>query len=168
MPKVVHYILLCFLLVAIGCDHGLAPPDPGSKKTGISGTITFANWPPDTALYDLRLVAFNNFPPDDIITEIMEGEATVYPPITEGSIPFYIDSFEYLMELQPCTIGYLMVAHQYRPVFLDTNSWQAVGQYDTTSSDYLPTAIIIEAGKLLIDIDIDVDFNRLPLQPFKR
>ena len=166
MPKVINCIVLCFLLVATSCDHGLAPPDPASKKTGISGTITFVNWPVDTLLYDLRLVAFKNFPPQDIITEITQGGATVYPPITEGSMPFYIDSIEYLMELPPGNIEYLMVAHQYRPAFLDTNSWQAVGQYDTTPADALPTEIIVQAGVLLQDIDIAVDFNRLPIQPF--
>jgi hypothetical protein len=160
----VRHILLCFLLFILACDHGLAPTDPGSKKTGISGRITFANQPADTARYDLRLVAFNNFPPADIITEVSQGEAVVYPAITEEGLPFDLDHVDYLMELSPGTIGYLVVAHQYGPSFM--NDWQAVGQYDTMLADSLPTAIVIEPGKLLTDIDIEVDFNRLPIQPF--
>jgi hypothetical protein len=166
MPRFAYYILLSFMLFTLACDHGLAPTDPGSKKTGISGTISFANWPADTLLYDLRLVAFKNFPPEDIITEITGGQATVYPAITEGGLPFYVDRIDYLMELPPGNIEYLVVAHQFRPAFLDTNSWQAAGQYDTTPADSLPTAIVIETGKLLNGIDISVDFTRLPIQPF--
>ena len=161
MPRFAYFWLLCFLFFTLTCNHGLVPPDRG---TGISGTLTFVNWPADTLLYDLRLVAFNNFPPDDIITEVSEGEAIVYPPITEGALPFYTDSITYLMELPPGRIGYLVVAHQYGPNYM--NDWQAVGQYDTTPTDSLPTAITVEAGKMFTDIDIDVDFNRLPIQPF--
>jgi hypothetical protein len=164
MPRVAYYIVLWFLLFTLACDHGLAPPDPGSKKTGISGRITFANQPADTARYDLRLVAFTNFPPSDLITEVSEGEAVVYPAITEEGLPFDLDHIDYLMEVEPGTIGYLVVAHQYGPNFM--SDWQAVGQYDTTLTDSLPTAIVIEAGKMLTDIDINVDFNQLPIQPF--
>jgi hypothetical protein len=164
MSKLVFYRLLCFLFLTLACNQGLAPSDPSSKKTGISGTLTFSNWPADSLLFDLRLVAFNNFPPEDIVTEVTEGEAIVYPPLAEGALPFYVDSINYQMELPPGTIGYLVVANQYGTNFL--NDWRAVGQYDTTQTDSLPTPIIIEAGKMLTGIDIDVDFDHLPIQPF--
>lgn len=166
MRNFFRMIVFLLFLIAIGCDHGLEPPNPALKKTGISGTITFTNWPDSSSLFDLRLVAFKNFPPEDIFTEVSEERAVVYPPITEGHLPFYVDDIDYVMELEPGTIGYLMVAHQHKPAFLDTASWQAVGQYDTTPADSMPTPIVLEKGQLLTGIDIAVDFNRLPMQPF--
>jgi len=159
-------IIIYVILVAIySCDHGLRPTEPiQSEKSGISGTIFYSNWPTADSLYDLRLVVFKSYPPENIFEEISAGRAFVYPAIGEESLPFYVDSTEYLMELNPGHYEYVAVAQQYGSnLFTD---WLAAGQYDTLSSDDLPTAITVVEGELLEEINIEVDFDSLPPQPF--
>ncbi len=156
------------LLVVAHCDKGLTPPED-QGITGISGTIFFSNWPPPDSLFDLRLVAFKNFPPENILVEILNGNAYVFPSIETDSavvrkmLPFYADQVDYLFELPPGTYGYLAVAHQYGPNLL--TDWQAVGQYDT-DADSLPSPVVVREGEILRLIPITVDFHNLPIQPF--
>jgi len=143
----------------------LAPDENVPEITGIEGTILFQNWPPPDSLYDLRLVAFKNFPPENIFVEIITQQAYAYPPITVDTtwIPFYVDQAEFEFELPPGTYDYLVVAHRYGPNILE--DWQAVGQYDT-DSDSLPSSFTIVEGQLLKNIIILADFKQLPIQPF--
>jgi len=160
IPLVV--LSVCVFLL-FDCDHGLAPTD-SETKTGIAGTITYQdNWPPADSLKNLRLVVFKNFPPQDIIVEILTGEAFVYPPIDTTSLAFNVSSQDYTLDLPIGTYEYVAVAQQYGDnLFTD---WRAVGQYDT-DSDSLPTSILLEKNLFLENIDIHVDFEKLPIQPF--
>ena len=155
--------LLSGILIFSRCDHGLSPAD-ATVVTGISGEITYEdNWPPADSLKDLRLVAFKKFPPRNIVLEVLSGEAIVYPPIDSASLQFYVTSQEYSMELPPDTFEYIVVAQRYGDdVF---NDWRAVGQYDT-DEDSLPTPIILKENTFLKNINIHVDFENLPIQPF--
>jgi hypothetical protein len=47
-----------------------------------------------------------------------------------------------------------------------TADWRSAGQYDITPQDSLPSAVMIESGVTLEHIDIYVDFDNLPIQPF--
>ncbi|NOX36706.1 MAG: hypothetical protein GXO78_04135 [Calditrichaeota bacterium] len=163
------YNLACFLLVAgliglLGCNQGLSPEAAGPSITGISGTIYFKNWPPADSLFDLRLVVFKTFPPENIVEAVVNQEAFAYPPITQKEgLPLNVQQTDYLMELPPGRYEYIVVAWQYGPnVFSD---WRAAGQYDT-DEDPNPTAVDIQEGELLTNIDIDVDFENLPPSPF--
>ncbi|NIT60274.1 MAG: hypothetical protein GWN00_29920 [Aliifodinibius sp.] len=172
MKHVVFLILLflTFLLVH-NCNHGLSPSS--TKKTnpddlsGISGAIVYQNWPPGDSLKDLRLVAFRDFPPQNIFVEIITGNAIVYPPIdTSAHLQFNVQFEEYIMELPPDTFEYIVVAHQFGEDRFSQDSWQAVGQYDT-DSDSLPTPIVVIEDSLLENINITVDFKNRPIQPFE-
>ena len=79
-------------------------------------------------------------------------------------LPLYVDTTAFEMEIDPGTYDYVVVAQRFGPIV--TADWRAVGQYDTMLSDSLPTAITITQGKLLKEINIVVDFNHLPPQPF--
>ena len=161
------YVIIIYVILAsiYSCDHGLKPTEPEqSEKSGISGTIFYTNWPPADSLIDLRLVVFKSYPPDNIFEEISAGRAFVYPAIGEGSLPFYVDSTDYLMELNPGYYEYVAVAQQYGSnLFTD---WLAAGQYDTLKSNEFPTAITVTEGFFLENIDIQVNFDSLPPQPF--
>jgi hypothetical protein len=163
--------ILCIIISIFSnkCDHGLAPPEPERKITGIRGTIYYQNWPPAISIYDLRLVIFKHFPPDDIRSEVISGEAVVYPAIGDDPLPYPTDSTSYLMELDPGRYEYLVVAQQYRPdpehLYLK-EFWRVVGQYDTTLSDTLPSAVTVIKDSVLQSINIHVDFGNLPIQPF--
>jgi hypothetical protein len=166
MRKII-FLAGMLMLILLACDHGLdpAPQQQAAQVTGISGTIYFSNWPPADSLYDLRIVAFRNFPPLDIFNEVLNGQALVYPPISgsEG-LPFNVDSVAYTMELETGEFKYITVAQQFGPVY--TADWRSAGQYDITPQDSLPSAVMIESGVTLEHIDIYVDFDNLPIQPF--
>jgi hypothetical protein len=133
------------------------------QVTGISGTIFYENWPTDS-LRDLRLVVFKYYPPDSIKNEILGGRAFVYPGLTKKGLPFNVDSTNYIHELDPGEYGYVVVAQRYGSDVLA--DWRAVGQYDTVPADVEPSAVTVIADSLLYDIDIYVDFDNLPPQPF--
>jgi len=156
-------LLMSFFLAS--CDHGLEPP---KERTAISGTITYQNWPPADSLKDLRLVAFEEYPPLDIFSEIISGQAVVYPPIAApAGLPMNnIESYDYIMDLPAGNYAYLVVAQLYGNNI--TADWRAVGQYDTTGSglDSIPTAITLAQNQVLDSINIHVDFHNLPYQPF--
>jgi hypothetical protein len=158
-------IFFIFLFLFCTCDHGLKPAEENqSQKSEISGTISYINWPPADSLYDLRLVVFRRYPPGDIFGELGEGRAHVYPAIGQDGLPLYVDTTAYVMELDPGYYKYVAVAQQYGSnPFAD---WLAAGQYDTLLTDDLPTPINVISGELLEEINIQVDFDDLPPQPF--
>jgi hypothetical protein len=86
------------------------------------------------------------------------GRAHVHPGFGEEGLPFPVDTTSYVMELDPGYYEYVVVAQQYGSL--------AAGQYDTLFSDELPTPITVISGEILEDINIQVDFDNLPPQPF--
>jgi hypothetical protein len=167
-PKNYQKILIILYVILMGiysCDHGLKPTEVNQEqKSGISGKISYTNWPPADSLYDLRLVVFKMYPPENILEELSAGRAFVYPAIGEDNLPYFVDSTSFIMELNPGYYEYVAVAQQYgSDLFSD---WLAAGQYDTLFTDDLPTAITVSEGEMLEDINIAVDFDNLPPQPF--
>jgi hypothetical protein len=158
-------IVYVFFVLFYSCNQGLKPTEPDqSQITGISGKISYTNWPPADSLFDLRLVVFKNYPPENIFEEVSEGRAFVYPAIGQESLPFFVDSTIYEMELAAGLYEYVAIAQQYGSNLF--NDWLAAGQYDTLITDGLPTAITVISGELLENINIEVDFDDLPPQPF--
>lgn len=165
LPVVI--LVFLFFLFVVQCEHGLSPSDAKQipqNVTGISGFILYQNWPSPDSLKNLRLVAFRNFPPQNILAEVLSGSAIVYPPIdTSATLKYNVPFEEYTMPLPPDTFKYIVVAQQYGDNI--ATDWRAVGQYDT-DTDSLPTPIIIKENTFLEDININVDFKNLPIQPF--
>ena len=155
--------LLFFIVIWFNsCDHGLAPAEvevPVSRS-GITGQITYTNWP--DSVINLKIIVFKEFPPENILVEIQSGNAIVYPPELEISLPKYVDSTAYSLLLEPGEYGYVVIAEQFGGLF----DWRAVGQHDTTALDSLPTSVTVLPDSFLNGINIDVDFNNLPIQPF--
>ncbi|MCB0281818.1 MAG: hypothetical protein KDF60_04495 [Calditrichaeota bacterium] len=163
MPvKYILFVLVLFFLIT--CDHGIAPDNESSSITGISGSVYFRNWPPADSIKLLKMVVFYNFPPKDILSEVLNDSAFAYPTALTESLPYGIDSLHYEMELKAGRYGYIVIAQQYGDDIF--NDWRAVGQHDKTPADSLPTAVFVEKGILKTNIDIIVDFNQLPVQPF--
>jgi hypothetical protein len=158
-------ITLCFVITLIyGCDHGLAPAeiktDPGNS--GLSGTITYQNWPPPDSINNLKVIVFKHYPPDNIFEEVTSGRAIVYPEELSESLPQFVDSTQFTLSVEPGVYEYVVVAQQFGGLF----DWRAVGQFDETPEDSLPTPVTVLANSVLQNIDIHVDFNKLPVQPF--
>ena len=160
------FLFIIIIIFTNNCDHGLTPPEPEKEITGISGTIFYQNWPPVDSIYDLRLVIFKNYPPGDIFSEVMNGKAVVHPAIGESHLPYQVDTTSYFTELAAGNYQYIVVAQQVQADLYARESWRVVGQYDTTLTDTLPTPILVIQDSILAKINIIVDFDHLPVQPF--
>ncbi len=163
-------VMLFGALVLSSCNEGIqAPPENSPAATpgvsGFSGTITFKNWPPADSLLDLRLVAFKSFPPQDILTEVLTGQALIYPPLVGGSaLPFNVDTVHYFVPAAGGEYQYVAVAQRFGPSI--AQDWRAVGQYDLDTNLAVPSPIQVPSDDTLMHVDINVDFNHRPPQPF--
>ncbi len=151
-------------LISVNCDRGLAPSEPQAKKTSISGTVYFQNWPPPDSIFDLRLLLFLDYPLTDIKSEFLSGRVVIYPaPADSARLPFYVDSLNYRIVLNPGTYKYFTVAQQYGPIYLQ--DWQVVGNYDTSAVDTGPTPVVVAEGQQLENINILADFDSVLFRP---
>ena len=157
--------ITCGLIVA-GCNRGLAPVQPSPNgQTGFGGEIHFVSpWPPADTVQDLRVVAFYKYPPTNIFTEVLSGQAIVYPAIGTTGLSKFVDSVSYAFTLDSAsTFQYIVVAMQYGPdVFHD---WRVVGAYGYSHGAGSPRAISVPPNAMLKGIDIDVDFQNTPPTP---
>ncbi|MBM2815511.1 MAG: hypothetical protein HW421_2273 [Ignavibacteria bacterium] len=157
-------VYLVYILNLMSCNGGLAPePAVSEKKSLITGTLKFIggknSWPPSDSVKDIRVVAFKNYPPGDIITEILRQNAS----FTINSLPFFVDSATFTIEVlnPPVTFRYIAAAQQYDSI----TNWHAIGVYTKTGDKTKPDTLLIEKGKIYY-IEIFVDFKNLPPQPF--
>lgn len=152
-----------WLLAVIGCNDGITPPStpPVVAQGSFSGMIRFLTWDSAGTVVDLRLVAFKHFPPGDIIQEVLQGRATVYPALGAGQLaPVGTDSLQYNITLPAQTYEFVVVAQQFGPdVMAD---WRPVGQFDLDSNFTVPSPVVVQANDTTRNIDILVDFDNLP------
>lgn len=162
--------ILVLIVSVIGCDKGLGPSSTSPAAAGMGafkGTVRFQNWQLADSLYDMRLIAFRVFPPQDVVNEVQQGRAVVYPPlITGGALATRnTDSVQYTLQIQAGTYPYVVIAQQFGPnIFMD---WRAVGQYDLDTNLTQPSPVVVTAGDTTRNIDILVDFAHLPPPPFR-
>jgi hypothetical protein len=159
-------ILAFGFLFSSACDHGLAPDETEKiVGTGISGSIIYTGtWPVDSLVLDLKLVVFQNIPTDStqVISDVIQGKAFVYPENLVESLPYGVSETQYIMTLDPGSYEYIVVAQQYGSIF----QWRLVGQYDTNPGDPQPSEVTVVDNVMLTDIDIHVDWDNPPVQPF--
>ena len=165
MKLVITGFLLFFIL---SCDHGIKPPDLPVQKTAISGTIFYTNWPVADSLQNLKLVIFKTFPDtsnsNNIVAEFLSGNALAYPENLNDPLPFFEDSTQFEVELNAGVYNYIAVAQLFgEDIF---NDWRAVGQFDLTPADSLPSSLTVVQDSVIKNINIYVDFKNLPIQPF--
>lgn len=156
------YIFFFLLIFSFACNEGLQPPPPVAKSY-ISGLVTYIKgkdkWPPQDSVVDIRVVAFKNYPPEDILGEITKGEA-----FFTNSLPFFVDTSSFFLEIPkpPVTLNYIVVAQQYASLF----DWRVIGVWTVSGDNTKPSSINVEPGKTYSGININVDFDNLPPQPF--
>lgn len=155
-------IIIIFLLVLNSCNEGLAPPPPIAKSY-IKGMITYKGgkpkWPPADSVKDIRVVAFKNYPPANIIAELTSGNA-----FYSESLPKFTDTTSYILEFAkpPVYVKYLVVAQNTGTIM----DWRAIGVYTLSGDQTKPDSIYVKEGMIYKDININVDFDNLPPQPF--
>ncbi len=153
-------VLLFAFIVAIfsACQEGLDPS--AAQKAVIYGTVRFENeFPPDSLIKDIRVVAFKSYPPADIIGEVLSGEAI----FSESLLPISGDTADYKINVEslPARFKYIAVARQYGTLF----EWDAIGVYTDDYINFSPLEIYASKG-IGYRADIKVDFNNRPPQPF--
>lgn len=167
MLKTIFGCIFLLALVLSGCTHGLEPPLAPAVQPGFGGTVRFVSpWPhpPADSVYDLRVVAFFNYPQENIIGEVLSGQAKVYPPIGSAGLHLFGDSLSYSFYLDSSsTFQYVVVAMEYWPnTFSD---WKAVGAYGYSHGVGSPKSVVIPENTFLNGINIDVDFQNTPPTP---
>ena len=156
-------VMVVIYCMMTGCDKGIAPIEDSSATEiyGISGTIYFSNWPPVDSVIDLRLVAFVNYPPADIFSEVIQGRAKY-----TDRLPYAVDSVNYTLiinPLPPDTIRCIAVGQQYGANI--EQDWRLVGIYYTPGDSVIPGRFYVPADSILSNINIAVDYKKLPHQP---
>jgi hypothetical protein len=158
-------LLLPAVLGLTSCDGGLMPI-PVAGKSYITGKITYKGgasaWPVKDSVLGIRVAAFQDYPPSDILTEFQNG--TAY--FSSISLPFFADTTTYWLEIPhaPVNLKYIAVAQQYDSSLF---SQRAIGVYTTNGDVNTPSQINVGYGTTIRNINITVDFKNLPPQPFK-
>jgi hypothetical protein len=161
-------ILVLFLtaLVNLSCDHGLAPPPQEIIGQGIKGNIFYkGTFPSDITAH--KLIASKIYRKFHDMNEVMNlilttDSIAVYP----AELPFtQIDSIDYRFVLQTYLYKYIAIA-QARGEITNPYNWRIVGVYDLDTTTVEPTSVNVLSGEIRDSINIYVDYNHLPPQPF--
>ncbi len=148
-------------ILLASCDHGLDPALADSDP-GFGGTVRVDGaWPPEDSVRQLRVVAFRNYPPSDILAEVLGGTA-----VYSDELPYGETEIVYTQQDESLNgaFQYVVVAQNYGDdLFAD---WQVVGVYTRSGNVEEPSPIDLGAGSYVGDVDISVDFYDLPPQPF--
>jgi hypothetical protein len=167
MKFLLPFIICLFI---IGCDGGLAPPPP--VELGFSGTVHFASgyWPPIDSLHSLWIFASQIYPLDS--NKVYEGlfgnpiTIFLYPSISQSLPLGVVDSISYSFPLKSGTYKYVGVIQQVNPNLTNIRAFRVVGFYKDSLDALLPGIVEVNDSYQIHGIDIDVDFQDPPPQPF--
>lgn len=164
------FLITIFLFTNISCDHGISPLPEQPEISGFEGTIFFlSSWP--DSIKRTHLVIFKNplFASSDfVITNIK---------FISNEIPFGVQSYHFSSldsAIIPASPGpfetgeyaYVAVAHQTtNQLSLARKDWFVSGVYYTDNDTTKPGILIVEENKITRNVNIRVDFNKLPTQP---
>ncbi|MBI5662747.1 MAG: hypothetical protein HZC46_11425 [Ignavibacterium album] len=170
MKKFPTIVVLILILNFISCDHGIAPLPEQPEVSGFEGTIFFLSTWPDS-IKRTHLVIFKNpllQPSDFVITNIK---------YISREIPFGVQSYRFSSldsaiipvspgPFEPGEYAYVAVAHQTtEELSLARKDWFVSGVYYTNNNTTKPGILKIEENKITRNVNIRVDFNKLPPQP---
>lgn len=163
-------IIIVFLILS-GCDKGLTPPIPEKVDQGISGTIYYRGNFPDS-LKEHRLIAAKMYRKyrsiNEILNLILTGSDSIqiFPSIASPPLPLQkIDSLRYRFSLPPSVYKYIAVV-QTTGELLDSTRWRIVGVYGKMDGTFQPDSVEVKIGEFIENVNINVDYNNLPPQPF--
>ncbi|MCX7908378.1 MAG: hypothetical protein N2560_02530 [Ignavibacteria bacterium] len=163
--KICNHKIIVFILVfaLFACQEGL-DPTLQKEESFIKGKVIVISgknsWPPPDSAVELRVVGFKEYPPKDLINEIVSGNAFI-----SESLERFKDTigFELKIEKPPVEIKYLVAALRYGSIL----EWKAIGVFsDEMTYERTPKKIIVTKGRVIENVNILVDFYNLPKQPF--
>lgn len=164
------FLLFLLMFLHYSCDHGISPLPEQPELSGFEGTIFFISTWPDS-IKRTYLVIFKNpllqasdfviFNLKYLSKEIPFG-TTVYKfsSLDTAIIPVSPGPFE------AGEYHYVAVAHQTtEELSLARKDWFVSGVYYVNNDTSKPGILKIEENKITRNVNIRVDFNRLPTQP---
>jgi hypothetical protein len=161
--------ILCLLFAA--CDAGLAPPPP--LELGFSGTVHFTpgSWPSTDSLFSLKIFASQIYPLDSakVYSGLFASPSTIFLfPSLSGTLPFFVDSLSYSFRLHSGLYKYVGVIQQNNPDLTShgIKVFRVVGFYKDSLDPSLPGIVEVNDAAQVKGINIDVDFQNPPPQPF--
>lgn len=168
MRYIFYFLLsLIIILIASSCQDGLAPIGNINPNSFIQGTIRYvggkSKFPDSSKVFGIYAAAFKKFPSDSsgLVNEFLMGN--LY--LTLESLPYPSDSSEFTLEIidAPVNIEYIVIAMQ---TDSSIESQMAIGVYTESGDNTNPSQLYIDKSKTY-HINIKVDFDSLPPQPFK-
>lgn len=168
MSKFISFFLITLLCLIVSCDHGLEPPAETTRLTGFSGQILYrGTWPPNVQLN--KLIAskvYRRFRDiNEIVSLVMYTDSIkIYPVGLLSSLPVNVDTTQYQFELPAGEYLYIAVVQAHDDI-ANPQNWKIVGVY-SDNVDRSPKSLVITENHMHKDIDIEVDFDNLPPQPF--
>jgi hypothetical protein len=157
-----------------GCNEGLGPI---YEETGFAGVIHYSNWPPLDQVWELRLLVFDNVPSDSssllqlLLSSLTDpGHIVLYPALGTPGLPKLVDATSYKLTTSGSTLqvrryNYVVLAWRYGPnLFAD---WRPAGVFTYNQTTLEPAPVNVRNRRLLENIDIFVDFTRLPPKPWQ-
>jgi hypothetical protein len=149
--------ILLLLFFFCSCDKGLAPPVPNPT---ISGSIHFIGTPKDSVL-NLLVVAVQAQPPYQVSYLLAGAFAGTIKAFSLFTTSFHDTTYSIAISADTA-YHYLGVAQQYGSDY--TKDWHAVGfAHDAKDSALV---FLLKPGEQKTGIDLVVNFDSLPRQPF--
>ncbi len=159
MKKYNTMILILVSLFLISCDKGLEPLDE-AQTSNLNVRVSFVNeWPKKDSLHGLRVVAFKLPPSESLIDEVLNGEALFKDVVVDNSNES--KDIQFVYKDLPIELKYIVVAWQYESGF---TMQRIVGVYNISNKNE-PGTVYLDFGET-VNIDIEVDWNDFPPQPF--
>ncbi len=164
------FLLFLIIILSYSCDKGIAPLPEQQEVSGFEGTIFFVSSWPDS-IRRTHLVIFKNplLQPWDFVIFNLK--------FISNEIPFGVRSYKFSSldsavipvspgPFEPGDYAYVAVAHQTtEELSLARKDWFVSGVYYVNNDTSKPGILRIEPNKITRNVNIRVDFNRLPTQP---
>ena len=152
-------IFIILSLFLSSCDKGLEPPEVVSPAV-LNVSINFINdWPKKDSVFALRVAAFKLPPSESLINEVLNGNAKISEIITDYDIDN--KNIQFVYKDLPIDLKYIVVAWQYET---GITAQRIVGVYNNSNKSE-PSTVSLNNGET-VNIDIEVDWNDFPPQPF--
>ena len=153
-------LIVLSLIVLSSCDKGLEPIGELDTDAVLNCNISFSGeWPKQDSVMGMSVAAFKLPPSESLIQELINGNAV----LKLNSIQYGVDESSVFLDIvdAPQTFKYIIVAWNYED---DIQAQRVVGVYTLTDKSN-PGEVVINPGDSL-NIDIEVDWNDFPPQPF--
>ncbi|ROL58273.1 hypothetical protein D9V84_00650 [Bacteroidetes/Chlorobi group bacterium Naka2016] len=151
-------------LIFIACQEGVSPAD-GERESFVSGKLIVisgkTSWPSPDSAKELRIIVVPEYPPYNILADILEGRAFL-----SDTLPRFINTIPYQVKIQktPMESAYILASLRFGTIIQQ----RMIGFYKKNLESKIPDKLYIDKGVYLKDLDIFIDFYNLPeQQPIK-